>query len=78
MSTEKVYEELTLILQSLFLRSDLIATPELSAKDVDGWDSFKQLELILAIEEKFGLKFNTKQIDSFQTVGDIVNAIVAK
>jgi acyl carrier protein len=52
--------------------------PELSAKDVPGWDSFKQIDIILAVEEKYGIKFNTRELDSLNNVGDLVRVIAAK
>ena len=49
MATEaEIYPALTTIFHDIFLREDLTLTPELSAKDVPGWDSFKQIEIIMA------------------------------
>lgn len=78
MTENEIYDRMTPILQSLFLRKDLVATPDLAAKDVDGWDSFKQLELILAVEEEFGVKFPAMEIDRFEKIGDIINSIALK
>ena len=60
------------------MRDDLVLKPELSAKDVQGWDSFKQIEIIMATEEKFGMKFTTRELDSLQNVGDLVRVVTAK
>ena len=60
------------------MRDDLVLKPELSAKDVQGWDSFKQIEIIMATEEKFGIKFTTRELDSLQNVGDLVRVVTAK
>ena len=78
MATEaEIYPALTTIFHDVFLRDDLTLTPELNAKDVQGWDSFKQIEIIMASEERFGLKFTTRELDSLQNVGDLV-LVVAK
>jgi acyl carrier protein len=48
------------------------------AKDVEGWDSFKQIEILLATEERFGVKFSTREVDSLQNVGDLARLVAAK
>ncbi len=50
----------------------------LTARDVQGWDSFKQIEIIMAAEEKFAIRFTTRELDSLQSVGDLVRIIGAK
>ena len=73
-----IYGALTEIFQDVFMRGDLALKPELTAKDVAGWDSFKQIEIVLAAEEKFGIKFSTRELDSLRNVGDLVRAISAR
>ena len=77
-SESEIYTALTEIFHDVFLRDDLVLKAELSAKDVQGWDSFKQIEIIMATEEKFGMKFSTRELDSLQNVADLVRAVVAK
>jgi acyl carrier protein len=43
-----------------------------------GWDSFKQIEIIMACEERFDIKFTTRELDSLRSLGDLVALIVAK
>ena len=74
----QVFDKLTLLLREVFLRDDIIATPELSAEDVPGWDSFKQIEIIISIEETYGIKFQTRDLDSLYNIGDLARTIVAK
>jgi len=51
---------------------------DLTAHDVTGWDSISHVKLILAVEREFGIRFNLREINSFQNVGDLVNAIQSK
>ncbi len=67
----KIYEALTEIFHEVFMSDDMKLTPELSAKDVAGWDSFKQIEIIMATEERFGVKLMTREIDGLRNVGDL-------
>lgn len=79
MKTEpEIYAALTEIFHDVFMRDDLELKPELTARDVKGWDSFKQIEIIISAEERFGIKLNTKELDSLQNVGDLARVIAAK
>ncbi|HVC60170.1 MAG TPA: acyl carrier protein [Acetobacteraceae bacterium] len=79
MPTEpEIYGALTEIFHDVFMRDDMLLKADLSAKDVQGWDSFKQIEIIMATEERFGMKFTTRELDSLQNVGDLVRVVAAK
>ena len=78
MSEAEIYAALGEIFLDVFLTDDIELRPELSAKDVPGWDSFKQIDIILAVEEKYRIKLNTRELDSLQNVGDLVRVIAAK
>lgn len=73
-----IYQKLTEIFHDVFLQDDLVLLPELTAKDVKGWDSFKQIEIIIATEQKFDIKFGTRELDSLHNVGDLARAVGAK
>ncbi|HEV8032148.1 MAG TPA: acyl carrier protein [Stellaceae bacterium] len=78
MSETEIYAALGEIFRDVFLKDDIELRPELSAKDVAGWDSFKQIDIILAVEEKYRIKLNTRELDSLNNVGDLVRVITAK
>ncbi len=77
MTKDQIYQELTDIMRDVLMQDDLILTPELSADQVEGWDSFKMIEIIVAVESHFRLKVQSKQLDSLETVGDLVTLIHA-
>jgi acyl carrier protein len=78
MSQDKVYEELTEILRDVFDSPSIVATPDLSAKDVPEWDSFNHINVVLAAEMRFGVKFRTSEIEGLRNVGDFVTLIERK
>jgi acyl carrier protein len=78
MTERQIYETLTAIFRDVFLRDDLDLAPALSAKDVPDWDSFKQIEIIIAVEERFGVKFRTREMDSLNNVGDLARLVADK
>jgi acyl carrier protein len=45
---------------------------------VPGWDSFKQIEIIVALEERYGIKFHTRELDSLNNVGDLARVLAQK
>ena len=78
MTEAEIYQQLTEVFRDVFGRDDMELTPELSAKDVAGWDSFKQIEIMIAVEERYGVKFRTRELESLQNVGDLVRAVLTK
>ena len=49
-----------------------------TARDVPGWDSLAHINIVLAIEEAFGLKFRAAQIAKLKNIGDLVDVIIAQ
>lgn len=49
--------------------------PQTSARDIQDWDSVAQVKLILAIEDLFGVQFDTEEVAEFECVGDVVAAL---
>jgi acyl carrier protein len=73
-----IYAALTQIFHDIFMRDDLALRPDLSAKDVTGWDSFKQIEIIIATETRFGIRLTTREMDDLQNVGDLARVVGSK
>lgn len=53
----------------------LVITPETTAEDVDEWDSLNHIQLIVAIEKRFKVRFSTSEIYAWKNVADMCNAI---
>ena len=73
-----VYERITEILIDVFDDDDLVATQEMTAADVAGWDSLAHVRFMLAIEREFGIKFTATEMGRYKSVGDLADAIAAK
>jgi acyl carrier protein len=78
MDESDIYARLTEIIQDFFDDNSLSATPALSAKDVDGWDSLTHIRLMLTVEKAFKVKFSTSEIGKMETVRDLVAIIKAR
>jgi acyl carrier protein len=77
MDETQIYARLTEIFENVF-HEEITVTPELSAKDVDGWDSLSHIRLILAIGRAFQIKFSTSEIGRLGKVGDLVALIQSR
>jgi acyl carrier protein len=78
MDKEHIYTRLTLIFEDVFDEDSINVTPELTAKDVDGWDSLTHIRLMLTVEKAFKIKFSTSEIGKLENVGDLVALIEAR
>ena len=59
-------------------QEDLVLTDETTADDVDGWDSLSHVQLVAAMEEAFGIEFKSREILSWDKVGDLIDRIEKK
>jgi len=75
MDDSQIYARLAEIFEDVFDEDSIELTPDLSAKDVDGWDSLTHIRLILMIEKIFKIKFSTSEISKLENVGDLVALI---
>ena len=77
-----IREGLQEIFRIVFGDEELILTDELTADDVDGWDSLMHINLIVAVEKHFQVKFATAEISRLkeqgQTVGSLIQVIEEK
>jgi acyl carrier protein len=78
MTEDRILAALTEIFRDAFLRDDLVLRPEYTAADIEGWDSFKHIEIIIAVEERFAVKLTSRELDHLQSVGDLLALIRAK
>jgi acyl carrier protein len=78
MQQEEIYSRLTEILRDVFDDDTLVATPELTANDVKEWDSVNHITLVVSIEQEFGIKFKTAELEKMKNVGQMVEQIEKK
>jgi acyl carrier protein len=78
MQSAEIYAQLTTIFHDLFDDDTLVLTPELTAADVEEWDSFNHINLIVAVEQRFKIKFQTAELEALHTVGHLADLIAAK
>ncbi len=78
MQQQDIYAQLTEIFRDIFDDENLQLRPGLTAADVPEWDSFNHINLVVAAEAKFKIKFLTAELESMQTVGHLADLIQSK
>lgn len=74
-SDQEIYASLNEIFCELFALDNIEITENTIADDIDGWDSFQHMNIILAVEERFGIKLDISEIESYLQVSNLVQAI---
>jgi acyl carrier protein len=69
---DAIVARLTSIFREVFDDDDLVLKPELTANDVDGWDSLAHIRLILTVQKAFGVKFSAVEMSRLKNVGDLI------
>lgn len=70
-----VKEKLQEIFREVLELDDLEIYDEMTAQDVEGWDSLAQMELVITAEKEFHIKFTTKEISELKNVGEFIDMI---
>ncbi len=66
------------IFREVFDDDGLVVTPEMTADDIDEWDSLSHIRLIVAHEIEFGVKFKTTELSDLRNVGDFIDLLKSK
>lgn len=78
MTRESVFEKLQDIFRDVFDNEDIEVTDDSVAEDIEEWDSLSHVQLTVEIEKVFGIKLSSREILSWDNVGEMVDSIVKK
>lgn len=78
MENTDVYRKLTSVFRDVFDDESIVLTPETTAADIDGWDSMAHVGLIVAIEERFKVKFKSSEMEALHNVGHLAGVVEYK
>ena len=76
MTREEVFEALDEVFQSVFDDDTIHVEEGTTAADIEDWDSLEHINLVVAIEERFGMKFSMGEITTMKNVGEMVSIIL--
>ena len=77
MDRNEILERLNNVFRDVFDDDSIIVTETTTAADIDGWDSLMHITLLSAVEDKFDISFQMKEVVKMKNVGDMVD-IIAK
>ena len=75
MDKQSIFYSLQEIFRDNFDDEELEITRETCADDIEDWDSLEQINLLTAMEKKFGLKFKLEDVRGLSNVGDLLDLI---
>ncbi len=78
MEMESIQDQVQDIFRDILDQESLTLTSATTASDVDGWDSLTHIQLIVAIEKRFKVKFSSKEILSWKNIGELLNSLHTK
>ncbi len=78
LSNEEILEQVNAIFKEILENDTIKLRSETTADDIDEWDSLTHIELIVAIEKHFKIRFKTSEITSYKNVGEMCLGIQSK
>lgn len=78
MDRSTILKEVTDVFIDVLDNEDIVLTDETQAKDVEDWDSLNHIQLVVGIEKHFKIRFTSKEIQSWNNVGEMLNCIQEK
>ncbi len=78
MNKAEVMEKLLPVFCEVFEDDSIILTEETTAADIDGWDSVEHFNLIAAVEDTFGMRFQMKEVSGMKNVGEMAQIIAQR
>ena len=78
MDKVQIIGEVQEIFREVLDNEEIVLANETTADDIEEWDSLTHIQLIVAIEKHFKIKFTSKEILSWQNVGEMIDCIANK
>ena len=78
MDRKEITERLTAIFHETFSDNTLVLRDDMTAADVENWDSLTHMLMITNVEESFGIKFKLRELNKLKNVGNLCDIIIEK
>lgn len=78
MNETEILNALNQVFKDVFDDDNITVTDETTAEDIEGWDSQAHVNLIVAAEVRFGIRFRTAELESLHNVGEFARLIGTK
>lgn len=78
MNKEEIMNRLTNVFRSVFDDEEINISDKTTADDIEDWDSLEHINLLVAVEQEFNIKFNMNEVGNMKNVGDMVDIIISR
>lgn len=78
MTRSEVFDGLNEVFRDVFDDEEITVGEETTAKDIEDWDSLEHINLVVAIEKKFEMKFTMGEVTTMKNVGEMVDIILSR
>ena len=78
MTHEEVMKKVTEIFRDVFDDDTLVIKDSTNSSDIEDWDSLEHIALVVSMEKEFNLKFDLKEVNKLENVGEMVDLIISK
>jgi acyl carrier protein len=78
MNKPEILKKINLVFNDVLDDDAIVLTNETTANDVDEWDSLNHIQLVVAIEKEFSIRFTSREIQSWNNVGEMVDSVSTK
>lgn len=76
MNREDVFKRLQKVFCEVFDDEEILIREETTAEDIEDWDSFENINLVVAVEEEFSFRFPMGAVLGIKNVGEMVDLIL--
>jgi acyl carrier protein len=78
MSRQDILDQVSNVFADTLDEGTITLTETTTADDVEGWDSLTHVQLVVAVEKKFKVRFSAKEIQSWKNIGEMIDSISSK
>lgn len=78
MKREEIFARLNDVFRDVFDDESIVVTETTCSDDIENWDSLEHINLVMAVESEFGVKFTLEETMAMHNVGEMVDVILAE
>lgn len=78
MTRQEIMDKVTEIFRDVFDDEELVITDSTNSDDIEDWDSLEHISLIISMEKEFNMKFDIKEVNKLENVGQMIDLIKRK
>lgn len=78
MTREQIFKKLDVVFRDVFDDDSICVAESTTSEDIEDWDSLEHINLIAAVEQEFGVKFNMGQVVTMKNVGEMADIIMGQ